>query len=175
MYFSPSAQADPPPHPMHSVVRGKISTLIEHWQRICILAERIIKRREAAAVRVPPPSSRRTFIPSHFTLPTVSSLDDELPADTDSLASSVISGLMHPRRATMAALQADTARLTNALKVVVEVNQRCWRGDECELCSGVRQGISEVAAHAERHGDAMEHRVSLTDTIIYEHFHSKTL
>ncbi|KJA28004.1 hypothetical protein HYPSUDRAFT_34271 [Hypholoma sublateritium FD-334 SS-4] len=32
-----------------AVVRGKISPLIEQWQRICILAERIIKRREAAA------------------------------------------------------------------------------------------------------------------------------
>ncbi|KAI0343075.1 hypothetical protein BDW22DRAFT_1228914 [Trametopsis cervina] len=141
-----------------AVVRGKIPSLIEQWQRICILAERIIKRREAAAVRVPPPISRRTFMPSHFTLPLSSGSDDVFPGETASLASSVFSGLVHPNRISATDAQADTARLTNALKVVAEVNQRCWRGDECELCNGVRQGVSSVAQYAERHGDALEHR-----------------
>ncbi|KAJ8469126.1 hypothetical protein ONZ45_g16999 [Pleurotus djamor] len=36
-----------------TIVRNKLPTLIEQWQRISILAERIIKRREAAAVRIP--------------------------------------------------------------------------------------------------------------------------
>lgn len=139
------------------VVRGKIGTLIEQWQKICILAERMIKRREAAAVRVPPTTPRRPFMPAHFGLPSFSSSDDV--ADNASMASSVFSGLMHPRRALNDPSQADTARLTNALKVVVEVNAKCWRGDECELCSGVRQGVSSVAAHTQQHGDALEHRV----------------
>ena len=142
-----------------SVVRSKISSLIEQWQKICILAERIIKRREAAAVRVPPTTPRRPFMPAHFGLPSFSSHDDV--SDNASLASSVFSGLMHPRRALDDQSQADTARLTNALKVVVEVNAKCWRGDECELCSGVRQGVSSLAAHTQEHGDALEHRVSV--------------
>lgn len=143
-------------------MRGKVGVLIEQWQKICILAERMIKRREAAAVRVTPSSSRRTFFTSHAALPLNSPdpSNDEIAGDTESLASSVFSGLIHPRRELDNDTQADTARLTNALKVVVETNQRCWRGDECELCTGVRQGVADVAQHAERHGDALEHRVS---------------
>lgn len=89
-------------------VRGKISPLIEQWQRICVLAERIIKRRESAA--------------------------------------------------------ADLARLTNVLRAVVEVNERCWRGDECELCDGVRQGIVHVASHTQRQSDLLEQR---TNALLY--------
>lgn len=89
-------------------VRGKISPLIEQWQRICVLAERIIKRRESAA--------------------------------------------------------ADLARLTNVLRAVVEVNERCWRGDECELCDGVRQGITRVASHTQRQSDLLEQR---TNVLLY--------
>lgn len=142
---------------LYSIVRGKIGAHIEQWQKICILAERMIKRREAAAVRVPPAPTRRPFIPAHFGLPSLSSSDDV--ADDASMTSSVFSGLIHPRRALAPEPQADTARLTNALKVVVEVNAKCWRGDECELCAGVRQGISNVAQHTRQHGDALEHRV----------------
>ena len=131
----------------------------------------MIKRREAAAVRIPPPSTQRAFMPSHlsfsFSSTSITSPtepDDGLPGDNDSLASSVFSGLMHPGRVHLVhgKVQADSVRLTNALKVLVEVNQRCWRGDECELCMGVRQGVSSVASHVERHGDALEHRVSTT-------------
>ncbi|RPD64231.1 hypothetical protein L227DRAFT_571799 [Lentinus tigrinus ALCF2SS1-6] len=85
-----------------AVVRGKIGFLIEHWQRICLLTERIVRRREAAA--------------------------------------------------------ADLSRLTNTVKSLVEVNERCWRGEECELCAGVRQGLAHVSAHTQRHADALEHR-----------------
>jgi len=85
-----------------TVVRQKITPLIEQWQRICVLAERIIKRREAAA--------------------------------------------------------ADLSRLTNVLNVVVEVNERCWRGDDCELCDGVRHGVEQVAQHTQAHSDLLEQR-----------------
>ncbi|KAJ3555989.1 hypothetical protein NM688_g2277 [Phlebia brevispora] len=142
-----------------AVVRGKLSQLIEHWQKICILAERLIKRREAAAVRNPPPFARRSFTKSHFALPPFASVlaDDDASSHT-SLASSVFSGLMHPTRAFIADPQADSARLTNTLRALVEVNDRCWRGDDCELCAGVRQGISTVADHTQRHADTLEHR-----------------
>ncbi|KAF8916300.1 hypothetical protein CPB85DRAFT_354578 [Mucidula mucida] len=78
-----------------ATVRGRVNPLIDQWQRICILAERIIKRREAAA--------------------------------------------------------GDLARLTNTIRAVVEVNEHCWRGDECELSNGVRMGLEQVAAHCQRH------------------------
>lgn len=134
--------------------------LIEHWQKICILAERLIKRREAAAVG-PPPLARRSSNLSHLALPPFASvLVDDDAASNDSLASSVFSGLMHPGRAFIADPQADTARLTNTLKALVEINDRCWRGEDCELCAGVRQGVATVAHHTERHADALEHRVS---------------
>ena len=128
----------------------------------------MIKRREAAAVRVPPVPTRKTFIPAHLGLPPLSSspiADDHIP-DNASLASSVFSGLMHPLRTLDPDSQADTARLTNALKVVVEVNAKCWRGDECELCAGVRQGVSTVATHTQQHGDALEHRVSTSFYVV---------
>jgi sorting nexin-8 len=55
--------------------------------------------------------------------------------------------------------QADLARLTNILNVVVEVNERCWRGEDCELCDGVRHGVEQVAQHTQTHSDLLEHRV----------------
>ncbi|KAI0923940.1 hypothetical protein AcV5_009337 [Taiwanofungus camphoratus] len=85
-----------------AIVRGKIGFLIEHWQRICMLAERVVRRREAEA--------------------------------------------------------ADLSRLTNTVKSLVEVNERCWRGEGCELCGEVRQGLVEMAAHTQKHSDALEHR-----------------
>ncbi|OBZ73642.1 Sorting nexin MVP1 [Grifola frondosa] len=85
-----------------AVVRNKLGFLIEHWQKICLLAERIVRRREAAA--------------------------------------------------------ADMSRLTNSVKSLVEVNERCWRGDECELCAGVRQGLVHIASHTQKHADSLEHR-----------------
>ncbi|KAL1674036.1 hypothetical protein EV122DRAFT_269814 [Schizophyllum commune] len=55
-----------------SLVRAQVPLLIEHWQRACILAERIVKKREAAAVRTS--SLRRALhIPAHL-LPSASAL-----------------------------------------------------------------------------------------------------
>ncbi|KAG2128543.1 hypothetical protein DEU56DRAFT_861385 [Suillus clintonianus] len=151
-------------------VRGKLNPLIEQWQRICVLAERIIKRRESAAVRIPP-SLRRTYLPAHFTLPFFSSHHpppddhdhDHVPgpaSSTTSLAGSL--PMPSSRTAYSDNLesddQADLARLTNVLRAVVEVNERCWRGDECELCDGVRQGIAHVASHTQQQSDLLEQR-----------------
>lgn len=91
-----------------AVVRQKIPPLIEQWQRICLLAERTIKRREAAA--------------------------------------------------------ADLSRLTNVLKVVAEVNEHCWRGENCELCEGVREGVGQFAVHTQTHADLLDSR---TRTLLY--------
>lgn len=55
--------------------------------------------------------------------------------------------------------QADLARLTNVLRVVVEVNERCWRGDDCEFCDGVRHGIGRIAEHTQQQSDLLEQRV----------------
>ncbi|KAF9047100.1 hypothetical protein BDZ89DRAFT_1058168 [Hymenopellis radicata] len=94
-----------------ATVRGRVNPLIDQWQRICILAERIIKRREAAA--------------------------------------------------------GDLARLTNTIRAVVEVNEHCWRGDECELSNGVRMGLEQVAAHCQRHTEVSEIRTrALFDTTL---------
>lgn len=59
-------------NPLPSLVRAQVPLLIEHWQRACILAERIVKKREAAAVRTS--SLRRALhIPAHL-LPSASAL-----------------------------------------------------------------------------------------------------
>lgn len=83
-------------------VRGKISPLIEAWQKIGILVERIIRKREAEA--------------------------------------------------------ADLSRLTNTLKALVEVNGQCWRGEDCELSEGVKQGVRRVSEHTQRQADILEQR-----------------
>jgi len=152
---------------MHSdflgrIVRGKIIPLIEQWQRICILAERIVKRREAAAVRSPPALSR-AFLPTHFTFPdlspmsTISSLPGSPPSMTGSLTQSFL-GL----QITSPDNQGDLSRLTNTLRAVIEVNETCWRGDDCELSNGVRAGLEQVAGHTQRHSEISELRVSMT-------------
>ncbi|KAG2157749.1 uncharacterized protein EDB93DRAFT_1124426 [Suillus bovinus] len=156
-------------------VRGKIGPLIEQWQRICVLAERIIKRRESAAVRIPS-SLRRNYLPAHFTFPHLSphrsSLDvhnHDIPgpaSSTTSLAASLSTLSLRTARSDDPESddQADLARLTNALRAVVEVNERCWRGDECELCDGVRQGVVHVASHTQRQSDLLEQR---TNALLY--------
>ncbi|KAG1746553.1 uncharacterized protein EDB91DRAFT_1117571 [Suillus paluster] len=156
-------------------VRGKINPLIEQWQRICVLAERIIKRRESAAVRIPS-SLRRTYLPAHFTFPFFSShhspLDDhDHVSGPASSTTSLVSGsfsMLSSRTTNSDDFesddQADLARLTNVLRAVVEVNERCWRGDECELCDGVRQGIRHVASHTQQQSDLLERR---TNVLLY--------
>lgn len=91
-----------------------------------------------------------------------------MDVDRDSLASSIISTITHPRRHAADDTQADTARLTNTLRSLVEVNDKCWRGDDCELCSGVRQGLGVLAQHTQIHADALEDRVG--DLLITTHF-----
>jgi hypothetical protein len=51
------------------------------------------------------------------------------------------------------------SRLTNTLKTLAEVNGQCWKGPDCDLSEGVRQGIDVVAAHTQRQADLLELRV----------------
>jgi len=92
-------------------VRQRIVPLIEAWQKICILGERLIRKREAAA--------------------------------------------------------ADLSRLTNTLKTLAEVSGQCWKGEDCDLSEGVKQGIDAVSSHTQRHTDLLELRtgVLLQDTL----------
>jgi hypothetical protein len=55
--------------------------------------------------------------------------------------------------------QADLSRLTNTLKTLVEVNGQCWKGEDCDLSEGVKQGIVALSAHTQRHTDLLELRV----------------
>ncbi|KAF9466069.1 hypothetical protein BDZ94DRAFT_1188039 [Collybia nuda] len=146
-----------------AMVRGKLNPLIEQWQRICILAERIIKRREAAAVRIPP-AFRRTYFPTHFSVFSSSSAVSVTPSSSSilSFGSNTLSpgSLIVNSGSTLYHLitQGDLARLTNTLRAVIEVNEHCWRGDECELSNGVRTGLEHVAAHTQRHSELSELR-----------------
>uniref|UniRef100_D8Q1I6 Sorting nexin MVP1 n=1 Tax=Schizophyllum commune (strain H4-8 / FGSC 9210) TaxID=578458 RepID=D8Q1I6_SCHCM len=164
-----------------SHVRAQVPLLIEHWQRACILAERIVKKREAAAVRTS--SLRRALhIPAHL-LPASSTL---LPSDA-SMTGSYTPGMagmsgsyapnmsgsttLPPLNASVLSMelgeQSDLSRLTNTLRAVVEVGAPCWRGEECELSNGVRAGLSQVAAHTQRYAEMQELRTrSLMDTTL---------
>ena len=62
--------------------------------------------------------------------------------------------------------QADLSRLTNTLKTLAEVNGQCWKGPDCDLSEGVRQGIDVVAAHTQRQADLLELRVSVVFFIL---------
>ncbi|KAF8892286.1 hypothetical protein BD779DRAFT_1610403 [Infundibulicybe gibba] len=154
-----------------ATVRARLNSLIEQWQRICILAERIIKRREAAAVRIPP-TFRRSYLPTHFAFPVFSptlsastTLSSGHPPSILSESSYIDS--VHGSRNGFSDEQGDLARLTNTLRAVVEVNEHCWRGDECELSNGVRLGLERVASHAQRHSEMSEQRTqTLFDTTL---------
>ncbi|OCH87398.1 hypothetical protein OBBRIDRAFT_736288 [Obba rivulosa] len=141
-----------------AVVRQKTGFLIEHWQKICVLAERMIRRREAAAVWVPliKRSSLRAHLPL-LSLSPASSTSSGPDSDVDDLSSSIFASI-RGGTSDSGSDQADLARLTNTMKSLVEVNERCWRGDECELCAGVRQGLVQVASHTQKHADQLEHR-----------------
>ncbi|KAJ7504358.1 hypothetical protein B0H11DRAFT_1981877 [Mycena galericulata] len=161
-----------------TTLRRRINPLIEQWQRICVLSERIIKRREAAAVRIPP-AFRPGYLQAHFTLPIFSS-SSPAPASSESFTPSAT---VAPTFASLLAAsnldsilgfhsesdaeQGDMARLTNTLRAVAEVNEQCWRGDDCELATGVRLGLQQVAAHAQRHSELSELRTrTLFDTTL---------
>lgn len=139
-----------------------MNPLIEQWQKICVLAERIIKRRESAAVWVSP-NPRPTYVPAHSAFFFWSNLLLNAPGIPPSV--SPTSGSGHSVRhggsyePDMSNEQADLARLTNVLRVVVEVNERCWRGDDCELCNGVREGVGRIAEHTQQQSDLLEQRV----------------
>ncbi|KAJ3878496.1 hypothetical protein F5051DRAFT_351946 [Lentinula edodes] len=168
-----------------TTIRRRVSPLIEQWQRICILAERIIKRREAAAVRMSS-QFRRPLIPAHL-LPLFSPSHQRSFSDSASVTSSAAfsaSGmsatstlsqsttLNHSMTGSLpgvdfSGLQGDLSRLTNTLRAVIEVGDPCWRGDECELSSGVRTGLEQVASHFGRHSELSESRTRvLLDTTL---------
>ncbi|KIJ55199.1 hypothetical protein M422DRAFT_151099 [Sphaerobolus stellatus SS14] len=85
-----------------NLVRSKLAALIDQWQRICLITERLIKRRESAG--------------------------------------------------------ADLARLTATLNALVEGTSACWRGSECELCTGVQGGCKIIADHTLVVGETADQR-----------------
>ncbi|CAK5283086.1 unnamed protein product [Mycena citricolor] len=158
------------------ILRRRIGPLIEQWQRISILAERIIKRREAAAVRVAPPF-RPGSLQAHLNLPMFSSTPSLSSALSTSSGSSVPSfnslfAISHVDtlfgiHSNVGTEQGDMARLTNTLRVVAEINEQCWRGDDCELSAGVRLGLQQIAAHTQRYSELSELRTrTLLDTTL---------
>jgi len=136
------------------IVRGKTGPLIEHWQRICILAERIIRRQEAAAVWFPP-AYRRIYFPTYLPFALYSSSSSPVPSS----ASSSLPSPNFVRNHVALNEQGDLSRLTNTLRAVIEVNEHPWRGDDSELDNGVRQGLEHVAVHAQRYSELSEQRV----------------
>ncbi|KAF6761721.1 MVP1 domain-containing protein [Ephemerocybe angulata] len=153
-----------------AAIRGKLNPLIDHWQRVCILAERIIKRQEAAAVRLPP-ALRKSFLPTHFNLPILSPTLPvaSLPGSPTSMMSNSLSGsilgLSIPPPTS--GNQGDMARLTNTLRAVIEVGEPCWRGDDCELSNGVRVGLGSVAQQVQIQSELSENRTrTLVDSTL---------
>ena len=152
-------------------MRQKIVPLIEAWQKICILGERLIRKREAAAVRGTNtrPSS---FVP-HFRLPPALRMSSSPLAISSSYTDSPVrmplglpaafspSSRRDPALSlsSLSTAQADLSRLTNTLKTLAEVNGQCWKGQDCDLSDGVRQGINVVSAHTQRQADLLELRV----------------
>ncbi|TFK29642.1 MVP1 domain-containing protein [Coprinopsis marcescibilis] len=157
-------------------IRGRLNPLIDHWQRICILAERIIKRQEAAAVRLAP-ALRKTFLPTHFALPplspslSVTSLPGS-PSASMTHSLSMSQSLSHSLFGlqpieSIPEPQSDLSRLTNTLRAVTEVGDPCWRGDDCELSNGIRIGLGQVAEHTQRQSELSENRTRvLLDTTL---------
>ncbi|KDQ26655.1 hypothetical protein PLEOSDRAFT_1043789 [Pleurotus ostreatus PC15] len=177
-----------------AIVRNKIPALIEQWQRICILAERIIKRREAAAVRIPffpigiARGDAHVNADSSFGVPRLfnSLASPQLDSSVASVASlpgspridsSIYGGhgampnSMYISTANIntsgTQQQGDLSRLTNTLRAVTEVMEHSWRGEEDELSSGVRQGLGQVAMHCSVQAEIAELRTrTLFDTTL---------
>lgn len=150
-------------------VRQRIVPLIEAWQKICILGERLIRKREAAAVRGT--STRPSFMP-HLRLPPTLRISSPLSVSSYSesesttrmplgLPAAFSSSSRDPALSltSLSTAQADLSRLTNTLKTLTEVSGQCWKGQDCDLSEGVRQGINVVSAHTQRQADLLELRV----------------
>jgi sorting nexin-8 len=111
-----------------------------------------------------PPALQRNYLPTHFAFAPFSSASGSSTQSTESTAPSLLSILIArlPLDHDYDPGQADLSRLTNVMKALVEVNDHCWRGDRCELCEGVREGIGRVATHTQRHADLLEQRVGVS-------------
>ncbi|KAI0295396.1 hypothetical protein B0F90DRAFT_1751359 [Multifurca ochricompacta] len=154
------------------LVRNKIAPLIEAWQKICILGERLIRKREAAAVRS---TSTRPSLMPHLRLPSalrMSSSPSHYSNDVGPIRMPLGLPPMSFRDPALSLLlpstaQADLSRLTNTLKSLSEVNGQCWKGDDCDLSQGVKQGINNLSVHTQRHTDLLELRsgVLMQDTL----------
>ena len=113
--------------------------------------------------------SRRSFSPTHFASPLspahpTPSIAESVSSGESNLIGSMMGSVMGSFSNTSPVFslerQSDLARLTNTLRAVVEVNERCWRGDECELSNGVCSGLEQVALHTQRASEIAEARVS---------------
>lgn len=114
-----------------------------------------------------PSVSRRTVFPTHFAFPPLSphsemSIAESVSSDESMIGSVVgsIMGTYDVPRTFPSEQQGDFARLTNTLRAVVEVNERCWRSEECELTNGVNGGLEQLALHTQRASEISEGRVS---------------
>jgi sorting nexin-8 len=116
------------------------------------------------------------FSPTHLALPSLSPARSTTSmVESDSGESNRIGSMMGsiigsfsdapPAFLLVSEQQSDLARLTNTLRAVVEANERCWRGDECELSNGVRMGLEQLALHTQRHSEMSEGRVCLVPCI----------
>lgn len=132
-----------------------------------------------------PSPFRRPFIPAHL-LPMFASSNHRSLSDSASVASSTAfsaSGMSASSNLSDSATldnsmigsffgmnildyQGDLSRLTNTVRAVIEVNDPCWRGDECELSSGVRTGLEQIAIHCQRHSEISENRVSFPALLV---------
>lgn len=55
---------------------------------------------------------------------------------------------------------ADLARMTMTLSALIEGNDVCWRGEDCELCTGVQGGLKTLSGHTRVASDLADQRVS---------------
>lgn len=175
-------------------MRGRLSVVIEQWQKICLLTERLTKRREAAAVRDTHALFKRSLLSSVLTpsVPTsAASATSSEPSSPLSLTSSILP--VYPSVSVFGSFaasplvgsarpdghadggfytshwensQADLSRLILTINALNEVNSQCWRGEVCELCSGVRSGMEQVSSHVARQSDESDRRVSLLSLLV---------
>ena len=103
--------------------------LIEAWQKICIWGERLVRKREAAAVRS---TSTRPSLMPHLRLPSALRMSSSPSNDSDSTwTPPIVPAFPSLHRDPTLSLsppstaQADLSRLTNTLKTLVEVNGQC--------------------------------------------------